>query len=175
MTPIHLRNVPPPSETFDHVGFLTLMASWIKPTKYLELEVRCGKNFCSISQFCEKAIGVDVIFHNFPLKENMEFFEGFTDDYFSKLPSDEMFDMVFIDADKEKYLNYNELIVPKKNRGGIILSDNVLWSGKVVEPLEPYDLSTKVLVEYNVHLKNDPRVETVLLPIRDGLTVSRVL
>jgi predicted O-methyltransferase YrrM len=61
------------------------------------------------------------------------------------------------------------------NRGGIILSDNVLWSGKVVEPLEPNDVSTNVLVEYNAHLKNDPRVETVLLPIRDGLTVSRVL
>jgi predicted O-methyltransferase YrrM len=85
------------------------------------------------------------------------------------------FDLVFIDADKENYLHYYELIVPKMNRGGIILSDNVLWSGKVVEPLEPNDVSTNVLVEYNAHLKNDPRVETVLLPIRDGLTVSRVL
>ena len=61
------------------------------------------------------------------------------------------------------------------NRGGIILSDNVLWSGKVLEPLQPNDISTKVLLEYNELLKNDPRVETVLLPIRDGLTVSRVL
>lgn len=85
------------------------------------------------------------------------------------------FDMVFIDADKENYLNYFELMVPKMNKGGIILSDNVLWSGKVLEPLQPNDLSTKVLLEYNERLKNDPRVETVLLPIRDGLTVSRVL
>ena len=61
------------------------------------------------------------------------------------------------------------------NKGGIILSDNVLWSGKVVEPLHPSDLSTKILVEYNQKLNTDPRVETVLLPIRDGLTVSRVL
>ena len=85
------------------------------------------------------------------------------------------FDLVFIDADKENYLNYFELIVPKMNKGGIILSDNVLWSGKVVEPLQKNDLSTKVLLEYNKLLANDPRVETDLLPIRDGLTVSRVL
>lgn len=85
------------------------------------------------------------------------------------------FDLVFIDADKENYLNYFELIVPKMNKGGIILSDNVLWSGKVLEPLQKNDLSTRVLLEYNQLLKNDPRVETVLLPIRDGLTVSRIL
>lgn len=85
------------------------------------------------------------------------------------------FDLVFIDADKENYINYFELIVPKMNKGGIILSDNVLWSGKVLEPLQKNDLSTAILLEYNLLLKNDPRVETVLLPIRDGLTVSRVL
>jgi predicted O-methyltransferase YrrM len=92
------------------------------------------------------------------------------------IPSlDLKFDLVFIDADKENYLNYYELIVPKMNPGGIILSDNVLWSGKVLDPLVPNDLSTKILLEYNQVLRNDPRVETVLLPIRDGLTVSRVL
>lgn len=85
------------------------------------------------------------------------------------------FDLVFIDADKENYINYFELIVPKMNKGGIILSDNVLWSGKVLEPLNPKDISTKILLDYNLLLKNDPRVETVLLPIRDGLTVSRIL
>lgn len=85
------------------------------------------------------------------------------------------FDLVFIDADKENYLNYYELLVPKMNPGGIILSDNVLWSGKVVEPLQEGDESTRVLLEYNHRLVNDPRVETVLLPIRDGLTVTRVL
>ncbi|MCF8321830.1 MAG: O-methyltransferase [Flavobacterium sp.] len=84
------------------------------------------------------------------------------------------FDLVFIDADKENYIHYFEMIVPKMNKGGIILSDNVLWSGKVLEPLQKNDLSTKILLEYNQLLNNDPRVETVLLPIRDGLTVSRV-
>ena len=85
------------------------------------------------------------------------------------------FDLVFIDADKENYINYFNLIVPMMNKGGLILSDNVLWSGKVLEEVKANDKSTKVLLEYNEILKNDPRVETVLLPIRDGLTMSRVI
>ncbi len=88
---------------------------------------------------------------------------------------DARFDLVFIDADKENYSKYFELIVPKMNRGGIILSDNVLWSGKVLEPAKANDKSTLALQEYNDLLKNDSRVETVLLPIRDGLTVCRVI
>ena len=84
------------------------------------------------------------------------------------------YDLVFIDADKDNYINYFHAIVPMMNKGGIILSDNVLWSGKVVEEVKSNDRTTKLLMEYNQLLKNDPRVETVLLPIRDGLTVSRV-
>jgi len=87
----------------------------------------------------------------------------------------QQFDLVFIDADKSNYINYFHIIIDKMKPGGIILSDNVLWSGKVVEPLNPKDLDTKVLLEYNKLLNIDKRVETVLLPIRDGLTVSRVL
>lgn len=85
------------------------------------------------------------------------------------------FDLVFIDADKENYINYFELIVPLMKKGGIIVSDNVLWSGKVLEPANAKDESTKTLIEYNKLLKEDSRVETVLLPVRDGLTVSRVV
>ena len=85
------------------------------------------------------------------------------------------FDLVFIDADKENYINYFNMIVPMMNKGGIILSDNVLWSGKILDEVKANDKSTKILLEYNQLLKDDPRVETVLLPIRDGLTVSRVL
>ncbi|AEE19895.1 putative O-methyltransferase YrrM [Dokdonia sp. Hel_I_63] len=88
---------------------------------------------------------------------------------------DTTFDLVFIDADKRNYINYFHTIIDKMNPGGIILSDNVLWSGKVVETLKKKDVDTKVLLDYNILLNEDPRVETVLLPIRDGLTVSRVL
>lgn len=88
---------------------------------------------------------------------------------------DRKFDLVFIDADKENYINYFNMIVPMMNKGGIILSDNVLWSGKILEELNPKDMSTKILLEYNKIVNEDSRVETVLLPIRDGLTVTRVL
>ena len=87
---------------------------------------------------------------------------------------DKKFDLVFIDADKSNYLNYFDLIIDKMNTGGVILSDNVLWSGKVVEKLNPKDIDTKILLEYNNKLNEDNRLETVLLPIRDGLTISRV-
>ncbi|WP_396218280.1 O-methyltransferase [Flavobacterium sp.] len=85
------------------------------------------------------------------------------------------FDLVFIDADKENYINYFHLIVPLMNKGGIILSDNVLWSGKVLEKVKANDKSTQILLDYNKIINEDSRVETVLLPIRDGLTVTRVL
>ena len=85
------------------------------------------------------------------------------------------FDLVFIDADKSNYSNYFNLIIDKMNSGGVILSDNVLWSGKVVEEIKPKDIDTPALIEYNKFLKNDSRIETVLLPIRDGLTISRVI
>ena len=87
---------------------------------------------------------------------------------------DKKYDLVFIDADKDNYINYFHLVVPIMNKGGIILSDNVLWSGKVLEEVKPNDKTTKLIMAYNELLKNDSRVETVLLPIRDGLTVSRI-
>ncbi|MDG1730005.1 MAG: O-methyltransferase [Algibacter sp.] len=87
---------------------------------------------------------------------------------------DATFDLIFIDADKENYSNYFNAIIDKLNSGGIILSDNVLWSGKVLDTVfKKEDSSTPALIEYNALLKHDKRVETVVLPIRDGLTISR--
>lgn len=87
---------------------------------------------------------------------------------------DTNFDLIFIDADKPNYVNYFHLIIDKLNPGGIILSDNVLWSGKILDKsFKKEDKSTPALITYNKLLKEDPRVETVLLPIRDGLTISR--
>lgn len=84
------------------------------------------------------------------------------------------FDLVFIDADKSNYSNYFKAIIDKMNPGGVILSDNVLWSGKVTETPNDKDEDTKALISYNKMMNNDSRIETVLLPIRDGLTLSRV-
>ena len=82
------------------------------------------------------------------------------------------FDLVFMDADKSNYVNYFHLIIDNLKSGGVILSDNVLWSGKVIETVENSDLSTKGVMAYNKLLKTDKRLKTVLLPIRDGLTIS---
>ncbi|MBT8256111.1 MAG: O-methyltransferase [Bacteroidia bacterium] len=85
------------------------------------------------------------------------------------------FDLVFIDADKHNYPNYLELLLPKLKKGAVILSDNVLWSGKVVEKIDADDMDTQALITYNKLLNTHPRLETVVLPIRDGLTISRVI
>ena len=85
------------------------------------------------------------------------------------------FDLVFIDADKSNYPKYLDIILPKLQSGSVILSDNVLWSGKVVEPVKKNDEDTKALLEYNKLLNDHPKLETVLLPIRDGLTISRII
>ena len=165
---------------------LSMLSKLIRPTTILEIGTYTGYASLCLCEGMQK----DGQLHTIDIKEELVDFQR---KYFDQsgwgtqivqhlgegttiIPTlDIKFDLVFIDADKENYLNYYELIVPKMNPGGIILSDNVLWSGKVLEPLEPNDLSTKILLEYNKLLRNDPRVETVLLPIRDGLTVSRVL
>jgi predicted O-methyltransferase YrrM len=165
---------------------LSMLSKLIRPTNILEIGTYTGYSALCL---CEGMQGNGSL-HTIDIKEELVDFQR---KYFDKSPwgnqivqylgeavdiipnIDLTFDLVFIDADKENYLIYYEMIVPKMNQGGIILSDNVLWSGKVVEPIVDGDMSTKILVEYNSHLKNDPRVETVLLPIRDGLTVSRVL
>lgn len=165
---------------------LSMLSKLIRPLNILEIGTYTGYSALCL---CE-GIQEGGTLHTIDIKEELVDFQR---KYFDRspwgaqivqhlgealeiIPTIEMkFDLVFIDADKENYINYYELILPKMNKGGIILSDNVLWSGKILEEVHPNDVSTKVLLEYNLLLKNDPRVETVLLPIRDGLTVSRVL
>ena len=165
---------------------LSMLSKLVNPVIILEIGTYTGYSaLCLCEGMQEKGI-----LHTIDIKEELVDFQR---KYFNKSPwgkqivqhlgqaidiiptLDLKFDLVFIDADKENYLNYFELIIPKMNKGGIILSDNVLWSGKVLEPLQSNDLSTKIIMEYNQLLKTDPRVESVLLPIRDGLTVSRVI
>jgi len=84
------------------------------------------------------------------------------------------FDLLFIDADKHNYPLYLELILDKVKSGSLIITDNVLWSGKVLKPIAEGDRDTAALVAYNKAINDHPRLETVLLPVRDGLTISRV-
>lgn len=79
-------------------------------------------------------------------------------------------DLVFIDADKENYLRYYEAAMPKLRQGGLIVADNVLWDGKVLDPKEQSD---KAIVAFNQHVRYDSRVDALMLTIRDGVTVAR--
>lgn len=87
---------------------------------------------------------------------------------------DRIFDLVFIDADKAEYPEYFEAVLPKVRQGGVVLLDNVLWSGKVVQPVARKDKTTQILIDFNKKLSRDMRVRTVVLPIRDGLTLCIV-
>ena len=165
---------------------LSMLSKLIRPQNILEIGTYTGYSALCLAEGMQE----NGVLHTIDIKEELVDLQR---KYFDKSPwgkqivqhlgqatyiipnLDLEFDLVFIDADKENYLNYYEMIVPKMNKDGIILSDNVLWSGKVLEELNPKDISTAILLKYNKLLHEDARVETVLLPIRDGLTVSRVL
>jgi caffeoyl-CoA O-methyltransferase len=101
--------------------------------------------------------------------DRIEFHLGFAADIIPTL--DETFDLVFIDADKPNYSNYYDLVFDKVAKGGFIIADNVLWSGKVLD--ENKDENTQALHDYNQKILADARVENILLPVRDGLMVAR--
>ena len=87
----------------------------------------------------------------------------------------ETYDLVFIDADKENYIEYFKQVSERLNKNGIIISDNVLWSGKVLDSSLEKDEETNTLVNFNKILNEDKRFETVILPLRDGLSISRLI
>ncbi|MDC1355725.1 O-methyltransferase [Flavobacteriaceae bacterium] len=162
---------------------LSMLSKLIRPKVILELGTFTGYSALCLAEGLDK----NGIIHTIDINEELvDFQRSYFDksDYGSQIiqhlgsaidiiPTlDTSFDLVFMDADKPNYITYFHQIIDKLNPGGVILSDNVLWSGKVIEELNPQDVSTKIVLEYNALLKDDPRLETVLLPIRDGLTVS---
>ncbi|WP_417800471.1 O-methyltransferase [Tenacibaculum sp.] len=165
---------------------LAMLSKLIRPKSILEIGTYTGYSALCLAEGLSKEGKLYTIDKNEELEElQHKYFQK--SDYKNQITQyvgnaidiiptiDSKFDLVFIDADKSNYVNYFHLIIEKMNKGGVILSDNVLWSGKVVEELDPKDTDTKVLLEYNRLLNEDNRLETVLLPIRDGLTISRVL
>jgi predicted O-methyltransferase YrrM len=158
----------------------------IHPKSILEIGTYTGYSALCMMEGIQKDGVLHTIDHNeelFSLQRKYFDLSGFGDQIIQHvgealeiIPTlDGTFDLVFIDADKENYSNYFELVVPKMKSGGIILSDNVLWSGKVLEQPKKDDVDTPALIAYNKLVNEDPRVESVLLPIRDGLTITRVL
>ena len=164
---------------------LSMIAKLIQPKNILEIGTYTGYSALCLAEGLSSEGKIFTVDKNEELEtlQNKYFeksgyrnqIEQFVGNALEIIPTIEAkFDLVFIDADKSNYINYFHLMIDKMNPGGIILSDNVLWSGKVVEKLDPKDKDTKVLLEYNKLLNTDDSIETVLLPIRDGLTISRV-
>jgi predicted O-methyltransferase YrrM len=165
---------------------LSMISKIINPKDILEIGTYTGYSAICIAEGISNEATIDTIDKNEELEDiQNKYFKksGFRDQIKQHIGNaieiiptlDKKFDLVFIDADKSNYCNYFNLVIGKMKKGGIILSDNVLWSGKVVEKLEKKDIDTKALLEYNRLLNTDPRVETILLPIRDGLSISRVV
>ncbi len=182
----HLKVLMPRMITGHYQGrVLSLISRLVRPRAILEVGTYTGYSALCLAE----GLLPDGVLHTIDKNEELtgmqrRYFDrspygsqivqhsGFALEYIPKI--EETFDLVFIDADKQEYPEYFEMVLPKVRQGGLILLDNVLWSGKVLEPIDPKDRATRVLVNFNKKLTSDPRVRTILLPIRDGLTVCSV-
>ena len=164
---------------------LSMISKLIQPKNVLEIGTFTGYSALSIAEGLPKDGTLFTIDRNEELAElQQKYFnksrftnqlKSYVGNAIEIIPTlHQKFDLVFIDADKSNYTNYFHLIIGKMNSGGIILSDNVLWYGKVAEKADEKDEDTIALQAYNTLLNTDDRLETVMLPIRDGLTISRV-
>lgn len=163
---------------------LTMLSKMIKPARILEVGT-----FTGYSAIC-LAKGLKEGGRLFTIEADDEL-EDFAAAFFEKaglrdtivqltgkaleiIPSlNEPFDLVFLDADKREYVDYYNLVIDKIQGGGYIIADNTLWNGKVVEPVNPRDEQTQGILAFNELVKNDPAVEKVILPLRDGMTIIR--
>jgi predicted O-methyltransferase YrrM len=163
---------------------LSMLSHMIQPERILEIGTYTGYSaICLAEGLTEngKLTTIDIneeledIAREFIQKANLENkIEYIIGDAMQIVPQlDEQYDLVFIDADKKNYCNYYHLVFDKVKPGGYILADNVLWSGKVVEDYEALDSETKIIMDYNKMVHEDPRVQEILLPIRDGLMLAR--
>ena len=161
---------------------LALLAKMIGPKKILEVGTYTGYSTLCMAEGLNTGGLIDTIDHNEELADmQRRYFDqspygiqivqhvGEAKDILKTLAGP--YDLVFLDADKENYPHYFDLIIDKLETGGILLSDNVLWSGKVLGKAN--DEATSALQEYNHKINTDARVETIILPIRDGLTITR--
>ena len=163
---------------------LSMFSHMIRPSRVLEIGTYTGYSALCIAE------GISENGKIITIDSNKEL-EPFTRTYFSKskfndkiefivgnalnvIPQlEETWDLIFIDADKENYLNYYELVLKNVRKGGFIIADNVLWSGKVTQEISSNDNETYGIVEFNKKVNEDSRVENVLVPVRDGLMVLR--
>jgi caffeoyl-CoA O-methyltransferase len=166
--------------------FLKMLTCMIQPQQVLEIGTFTGYSGISIAEGLKEGATIHSIDINEELLGMVQKYvkesgaekkvKTYTGDALHIIPTiDHVFDMVFIDADKKNYSNYYDIVFDKVRKGGYIIADNVLWSGKVVEKSDKPDVDTKAIMDYNNKVTNDPRVENVLVPIRDGLMIARKL
>lgn len=163
---------------------LYMFCKMIKPKNILELGTYTGYSAISMALALEDDGCVDTIevydeqeriITKYIAKANLQHkINSYIGDALEIVPTlNKTYDLIFIDADKREYSQYYKLVFDKLNSGGYIIADNILWSGKVVEPLAKNDLQTKGILEFNDLVKNDDRVEVVILPFRDGMMLIR--
>jgi caffeoyl-CoA O-methyltransferase len=163
---------------------LSMISNMIKPQYILEIGTYTGYSAICLSEGLQphgKIITIDIneeledLVRNYFDKAGLtKQVEHLTGDALKIIPTLKTnFDLVFIDADKVNYSRYYDLVMPRLNKGGYILADNVLWSGNVIRPVDSSDFDTQALMEFNTKVTNDPNVENVLLPVRDGIMLIR--
>lgn len=166
--------------------FLEMISKLIKPEKILEIGTYTGYSAICLARGLGDKGKLITIERNDELKEIYNRFfdksglldkiKSITGDALQEIPRlEDKFDMVFMDADKEEYPDYYQLIMPKLKSGGLMIVDNVLWDGKVIKEEFREDKATQSIMKFNNLVNNDKQVENILLPLRDGLMLIRKL
>lgn len=182
----HLQHIQPRMLSGHFQGrLLSLISKIVRPKTILEIGTYTGYSALCLAEGLAQDGVLHTIEVNPELRKIQEKYLTLSDyqdrivlhtaDALTLIPQlDLEIDLVFIDAEKKNYTAYLEAVLPKMKSGGVLLVDNVLWTGKVVEPLDPKDKTTEALLSFNQYMKNHPRLSTVLMPLRDGLTLSLV-
>lgn len=163
---------------------LSMIARMIQPQQILEVGTFTGYSALCFAEALTENGCVDTIemddeledfirdnFRNSPYENKINLYIG---DALAIIPSlEKMYDLVFLDAEKSQYTRYYDAVFPKVKNGGYILADNTIWDGKVTQNVLSNDLKTREIIRFNDLIKADSRVEKVILPLRDGLTIIR--
>lgn len=165
---------------------LSMLSQMIRPKRILELGTFTGYSALCLAEGLQEDGKLVTLEHNdemeaairrnfslSPLGEKIELVIGDAKEVLTNFALDEHFDLVFIDADKKEYCDYLDLVLPLMREGGWILADNTLWDGHIIDPAYDKDKQTLSLRAFNDKVAQDERLEKVILPLRDGLTIIR--